>query len=62
VLFLWLGKSAESDEGVAIHGRAEAFIIRQDDDGTPVAEIYRKAGISHATYFNRKKKYAGLMQ
>ena len=27
----------------------------------PVAEICRKAGISQATYFNWKKKYAGLL-
>ncbi len=39
----------------------KAFIIRQGEDGTPVAEICRKAGISQATYFNWKKKYAGLM-
>ena len=39
----------------------KAFIIRQGDEGTPVAEICRKAGISQATYFNWKKKYAGLM-
>jgi putative transposase len=39
----------------------KAFIIKQGEDGTPVAEIRRKAGISQATYFNWKKKYAGLM-
>jgi len=39
----------------------KAFLIRQGDDGTPVADICRKAGISQATYFNWKKKYAGLM-
>ena len=39
----------------------KAFIIKQGDDGTPVAEICRKAGISQATYFNWKKKYAGLL-
>jgi putative transposase len=39
----------------------KAFIIRQGDDGTPVADICRKAGISQATYFNWKKKYAGMM-
>ncbi len=39
----------------------KAFIIRQSDDGTPVAEVCRKAGISQATFFNWKKKYAGLM-
>jgi putative transposase len=26
-----------------------------------VAEVCRKAGISQATYFNWKKKYAGMM-
>ena len=31
------------------------------EEGTPVAEICRKAGISQATYFNWKKKYAGLL-
>ena len=39
----------------------KAFIIKQGEDGTPVAEVCRKAGISQATYFNWKKKYAGLM-
>ncbi|MCC0055317.1 MAG: IS3 family transposase [Rhodobiaceae bacterium] len=39
----------------------KAFILKQGDDGVPVAEICRKAGISQATYFNWKKKYAGLL-
>jgi putative transposase len=39
----------------------KAFIIKRGDEGTPVAEICRKAGISQATYFNWKKKYAGLL-
>ena len=39
----------------------KAFIIKQGEDGTPVSEICRKAGISQATYFNCKKKYAGMM-
>ena len=39
----------------------KAFIIKQADEGTPVVEICRKAGISQATFFNWKKKYAGLM-
>ena len=29
----------------------KAFIIKQGEDGTAVAEICRKAGISPATYF-----------
>ena len=39
----------------------KAFIIKQGEEGTPVAEICRKAGISQATYFNWKKKYAGML-
>ena len=37
----------------------KAFVLKQGDEGVPVAEICRKAGISQATYFNWKKKYAG---
>jgi putative transposase len=39
----------------------KAFILKQGETGTPVAEICRKAGISQATYFAWKKKYAGLL-
>ena len=39
----------------------KAFVIKQGEEGTLVAEICRKAGISQATYFNWKRKYAGLM-
>ena len=34
---------------------------KQGDDGMPVAEVCRKAGISQATYFAWRKKYAGLL-
>lgn len=39
----------------------KAFILKQGDDGVPVAEICRKAGISEATYFAWRKKFAGLL-
>jgi putative transposase len=39
----------------------KAFVLKQAEDGTPVAEVCRKAGISQATFFNWKKKYAGLL-
>ena len=29
-----------------------AFILKQGDDGVPVAEVCRKAGINQATYFS----------
>jgi putative transposase len=38
-----------------------AFILRQTDEGSAVAEVCRKAGISEATFYNWKKKYAGLL-
>lgn len=38
----------------------KAFILKQGNDGVPVADICRKAGISQATYFNWKKKYDGM--
>ncbi len=38
-----------------------AFILQQADEGTAVAEICRKAGISQATFYAWRKKYAGLM-
>ena len=39
----------------------KAFVITQGEEGTLVAEICCKAGVSQATYFNWKKKYAGLL-
>ena len=38
-----------------------AFILRQAEDGATVGEVCRKAGISEATFYNWRKKYAGLM-
>ena len=39
----------------------KAFFIKQEEEGTMVSEICRKVGISQATYFNWKKKCAGLL-
>lgn len=38
-----------------------AFVLKQAQDGAAVAEVCRKAGISDATFYNWRKKYAGLM-
>ncbi len=38
-----------------------AFILKQADEGTSVADVCRKAGVSQATFYNWRKKYAGLM-
>jgi len=38
-----------------------AFVLRQAEEGTPVAEVCRKAGISEASFYNWRKRYGGLM-
>ena len=57
----WLGEERNRTKASNFLDAQKAFIIKQGEDGTPVAEICRKAGISQATYFNWKKKYAGLL-
>jgi len=37
-----------------------AFVLRQAETETQVAEVCRKMGISEATFYNWKKKYGGL--
>lgn len=38
-----------------------AFILRQAEEGTPIAEVCRKAGISEATFYAWRKRYGGKM-
>lgn len=38
-----------------------AFVLKQAEEGTTVGEVCRKAGISEATFYNWRKRYAGLM-
>ncbi|MHA1812218.1 MAG: transposase, partial [Candidatus Thorarchaeota archaeon] len=35
-------------------------VLKEGEAGTKVAELCRKHGISDATYYNWKAKYAGL--
>ena len=59
--FSSLGKELNRMKASKFSDEQKVFIIKQDDEGTPFAEICRKAAISPATYFNWKKKYAGLL-
>lgn len=38
-----------------------ACVLKQADERTSVAEVCRKAGVSQATFYNWRKKYAGLL-
>jgi len=37
------------------------FVLKQAEEGTAIGEVCRKAGISEATFYAWRKKYAGLM-
>lgn len=36
------------------------FALKQAETGVPVAEVYRKMGISESTFYNWKRKFSGL--
>ena len=57
----WLREERNRMKASNFSDAQKAFIIKQGEDGTPVAELCRKAGISQATYFNWKKKFDGLL-
>lgn len=37
-----------------------AFVLKQAEDGTPVAEVCRKADIAEATFYNWRKRYGAV--
>jgi putative transposase len=37
-----------------------AYALRQAESGVPIEEITRKLGITQATFYRWKKKYAGM--
>ena len=49
------GEERETMKASRFSDAQKAFIIKQGEEGTPVAEICRQARISQATYFNWKK-------
>ena len=50
---VFIKKSRYPDEQIA-------FALRQAETGTPVAEVIRKMGIAEQTFYNWKRRYAGL--
>ena len=37
-----------------------AFVLKEVEDGASIAEVCRKTGIAEATFYNWRKKYAGV--
>ena len=38
----------------------KVFVLKQAEEGMPVGDICRKAGISQATFYSWRKRYDGL--
>ncbi|ATG44218.1 Transposase [Phaeobacter piscinae] len=57
--FPWLGEERNRMKASKFTEAQKAFILKRGEQGTPVAEICRKAGISQATYFNWRGSSAG---
>jgi len=57
----WLGEERKRMKASKFTEAQKAFILKQGEQGTPVAEICRKAGISQATYFNWTSKKGWLL-
>lgn len=55
----WLGEELWQG-GIEVYGHSENVCDRKEE-GTPVAEICRKAGIRLSTYFDWKKRCERLM-
>ncbi|WP_374786266.1 transposase, partial [Paenochrobactrum gallinarii] len=36
------------------------FVLKQAEDGTPIGEVCRKAGIAESTFYGWRKRFAGL--
>jgi len=57
-----LGREKENSMKASKFTEAQiAFVLKQAEDGAPVGEVCRKAGISEATFYNWRKRYAGLI-
>jgi putative transposase len=48
------------DEKVEVSGKTDCGHLGLGDVGFPVAEVFRKHGISNALYYQWKSKYAGV--
>lgn len=60
-MLFWLGEERKSKKASKLTAAQRAFTLKQGEQGTPVAEICRKTGISQATDFNWKKSHDGLL-
>jgi len=53
------GDLGRANAEVPVHGGAIVAILKEGEAGLPVADLLRRHGISRATYFNWRSKYAG---
>ena len=47
-------------EGKTVYRRTDHTVLKEAEAGVKVSDLCRKYGLSDATYYNLKTKYAGL--
>ncbi len=59
-IMLSLSGQGEFHEDAKFTEAQIAFVLRQAEEGTPIAEVWRKRDID-ATFYNWRKRYGGMM-
>jgi putative transposase len=55
------GKERRAMKASRFSEAQKAFVLKQAEEGVPIGEVCRKVGISQATFYSWRKKYAGLL-
>jgi transposase len=50
----------DRDEEAPVHGATDRRPLRQAEQGTPAVAVRRKSGVSEATFYAWKKRYASM--
>ena len=53
-------KEGPDDEAIEVYGRADHWVLREQEAGVSTAEVCRKHGISTATFYGWKAKFGGM--
>ena len=53
-------KKGPDHEAIEVHGRADHWVQREQEAGLSTAEVWRKHGISTATFYDWKAKFGGM--
>lgn len=57
----WLGEEPRTIKASRFTEAPKAFVLKQDEEGTPLAEVCPKAGTARRPTSTGKKRYGGLL-